>query len=324
MRVKKSCRKRLMSLLLAGVLAVSALPGGIQVQAAESEPVTITTEKDVYVQGGGDADRVMTGTNIVVKTPESASLNTTYHRRGLIEFDLTNAPENCNTAVLVLQVNQLGKQNTSTDQLDVYTTETGWDAAAMTWNNMPARTQEEAVASAYKANIDGNQGAGDFMRIDISNAVMKALENGETAISLELEFPIPQGGDHAYYFYRHNATDGTGPQLELSFDEVKDQYDEIFAGLREKWHDYIVGGDLDLTDDVISNYVASVHRTAEGYYADMNKSDETDRTTLWDSLPITVYPSSNTQKQKNLLVIINMKQKNMENNHSKLKWELKQ
>ena len=295
MRVKKSCRKRLMSLLLAGVLAVSALPGGIQVQAAESEPVTITTEKDVYVQGGGDADRVMTGTNIVVKTPESASLNTTYHRRGLIEFDLTNAPENCNTAVLVLQVNQLGKQNTSTDQLDVYTTETGWDAAAMTWNNMPARTQEEAVASAYKANIDGNQGAGDFMRIDISNAVMKALENGETAISLELEFPIPQGGDHAYYFYRHNATDGTGPQLELSFDEVKDQYDEIFAGLREKWHDYIVGGDLDLTDDVISNYVASVHRTAEGYYADMNKSDETDRTTLWDSLPITVYPSSNTQ-----------------------------
>lgn len=49
MRVKKSCRKRLMSLLLAGVLAVSALPDGIQVQAAESEPVTITTEKDVYV-----------------------------------------------------------------------------------------------------------------------------------------------------------------------------------------------------------------------------------------------------------------------------------
>ena len=136
MRVKKSCRKRLMSLLLAGVLAVSALPGGIQVQAAESEPVTVTTEKDVYVQGGGDADRVMTGTNIVVKTPESASLNTTYHRRGLIEFDLTNAPENCNTAVLKLQVQQLGKQYNSTDRMDVYVTETGWDAASMTWNNM--------------------------------------------------------------------------------------------------------------------------------------------------------------------------------------------
>ena len=294
MRVKKSCRKRLMSLLLAGVLAVSALPGGIQVQAAESEPVTITTEKDVYVQGGGDADRVMTGTNIVVKTPESASLNTTYHRRGLIEFDLTNAPENCNTAVLKLQVQQLGKQYNSTDRMDVYVTETGWDAASMTWNNMPERTSEEAAASAYKADIDGAQGADDFMCIDISDAVAEALADGETSISLELEFPVPQGGDHALYFYRHNAEGKTGPQLELSYDEVKDQYDEIFAGLRDKWHDYIVGSDLDLSDETISSYVASVHETAAEYLADMKTSAERDRTTLWDDLPITVYPSSNT------------------------------
>ena len=295
MRGKKEGRKRLLAMVLAGALISSGLPGGVQkAQAAETESVTITTEKDVYVQGGSDKDKVMNGSNIVVKTPESASLESTYHRRGLIEFDLTEVPENCNTAVLKLQVASLGKQYTGTDRMDVYTTETGWDASAMTWNNMPERTSEEAVAYAYKADIDGNQGVGDFMCIDISDAVTEALENGETAISLELEFPVPQGGDHALYFSRHTAEGKTGPQLVLSYDEVKDQYDEIFAGLRTKWHDYIVGSDLDLTDETVSDYVASVHETAAGYLADMNQSDETGRTTLWDDLPITVYASSNT------------------------------
>ncbi len=294
MRGKRGGSKRLLSLLLAGALIASGVPGGMQVRAEENSTVTITTEKDVYVQGGSDMNKVMGGSNIVVKTPESASLNSTYHRRGLIEFDLTGAPENCNTAVLKLQVASLGKQYNSTDCMAVYTTETGWDASTMTWNTMPERTSEEPAASAYKADIDGNQGVGDFMNIDISEAVKEALENGETSISLELEFPIPQGGDHALYFSRHSAAGKTGPQLELSYDQVKDQYDEIFAGLRQKWHDYIVGGELDLTDETISSYVASVHETAAKYLADMNKSDETDRTTLWDSLPITVYASSNT------------------------------
>ena len=203
MRGKKEGRKRLLAMVLAGALLASGLPAGVQkAQAAETEPVTITTEKDVYVQGGSDKDKVMNGSNIVVKTPESASLESTYHRRGLIEFDLTEAPEDCNTAVLKLQVAALGKQYTGTDRMDVYTTETGWDASAMTWNNMPERTSEEAVAYAYKADIDGNQGEGDFMCIDISDAVTEALAKGETAISLELEFPVPQGGDHALYFSR--------------------------------------------------------------------------------------------------------------------------
>ena len=290
---KKGCR-RFLALVLAGVLAVTGLPGGTQVQAAEAEPVTVTTEKDVYVQGGGDANKVMTGSNIVIKTPESSSLNSTYHRRGLIEFDLTGAPEKCNTAVLKLQVAALGKQYNNTDRMAVYTTGTGWDASAMTWNKMPERTSQEPAASAYKANIDGNQGVGDFMCIDISKAVETALKNGETSISLELEFPVPQGGDHALYFYRHTAEGKTGPQLVLSHDAVKDQYDEICAGLRKKWYDYILGGELDLNDPTVSSYVASVHKTAEKYLADMNKSDAAGRKTLWNDLPITVYPSSDT------------------------------
>ena len=201
---------------------------------------------------------------------------------------------------LLLKVTVAGKPGYERKGMDVYTTETGWDASAMTWNNMPERTSEEAVAYAYKADIDGNQGEGDFMCIDISDAVTEALENGETAISLELGFPVPQGGDHALYFSRHTAEGKTGPQLVLSYDEVKDQYDEIFAGLRTKWHDYIVGSDLDLTDETVSDYVASVHETAAGYLADMNQSDETGRTTLWDDLPITVYASSNTRGRQSV------------------------
>ena len=75
MRGKKEGRKRLLAMVLAGALISSGLPAGVQkAQAAETESVTITTEKDVYVQGGSDKDKVMNGSNIVVKTPESASL----------------------------------------------------------------------------------------------------------------------------------------------------------------------------------------------------------------------------------------------------------
>lgn len=272
---------------LAGAMLLSLFPTGETVHAAEPEPLVITTEKDVYVQGGTDADKVMNGNQIMVKTPEKASIGSKYHRKGLVEFDLTGVPQEYNTAVLKLHVTYFGKQYNDTDCMDVYTTEAGWNPE-MTWNTMPER--KEKAASAYKANIDEE----NVMSIDVSDAVQAALKAGEKAISMELSFPIPQGGDHALYFSRH-ITEGQGPALELSYDAEKAQYDTYFENLRKKWHDYIVGSELDLNDASVQKYVASVNKTANKYWEEMNKSDETDRKQLWDSHPITVYTNTSAE-----------------------------
>lgn len=189
-------RKRIgqgVALGLAGAMLLSLFPIGETVQAAEAEPLVITTEKDVYAQGGADADKVMNGNQIMVKTPEQASIGSKYHRKGLVEFDLTGVPQEYNTAVLKLHVTYFGKQYNDTDCMDVYTTEAGWNPE-MTWNTMPER--KEKAASAYKANIDEE----NVMNIDISDAVQAALKAGEKAISMELSFSIPQGGRSCLIF----------------------------------------------------------------------------------------------------------------------------
>ena len=154
------------ALALAGLMALSAVHvSAFHVEAADNETaetLVITTEKDVYVQGGADADKVMGGDAILVKTPEEASLGTTYHRKGLVEFDLSSVPESYNTAVLKLEVKSYGKQYTDSDCMGVYVTEPGWDTQ-MTWNKMP-ETGEQA-ASAYRSDVDSSQ----VMNIDISS-----------------------------------------------------------------------------------------------------------------------------------------------------------
>ena len=288
----KRPRKRGMAAMLAGIMVLTMMPGSLyQTEAAEAqgkEPIVLTTEKDVYVQGGGDADKVMGGDAMLVKTPEEASLGTTYHRKGLVEFDLSDISGEYNTALLKLEVRSYGKQYTDTDCLGIYTTDAGWDVE-MTWNTMPGI--REQAASAYKSDVDEN----GIMLIDISDAVEQALDAGEDAISLELSFAVPQGGDHAISFYRHTAEGKTGPVLELSYDEEKEQNAAIFKELREKWQHYIIGDELDLSDQTILDYVKSLDEEANQYWNEMNKSDEADRKQLWDEYPIIVY--NNTSQE---------------------------
>lgn len=281
--------KRLMALLLTMILFISGLPvGGLKVWAADGETVVISTEKDVYVQGGGDKDKVMGNNRIFVKTPLSGQLNSSVHRKGLVEFDLTQTPENCNTAYLKLQIASFGKNFTSSSRGAIYMTETGWEASEMTWSSFP--DQRKKVTEFTWNNIDGNQGADDYMIIDVSSAVEEALENGEKAISFEITLLNPNGAaDMAIYFYRHNYEGKTGPQLELSYDAQKEQEKEmkqIFDGLRTKWKNYLVGDNLDLNDSTVKNYVNTLNDTANTYWNNMNKSDNSGRLQLWDDIEI--------------------------------------
>lgn len=285
--MKKKEAKRILSLLLTGVIAGSGAQQGLSVQAASVVPTVVQASKNVYVQCGSDSNKVMGGTTLQVKT--SLTGNDTYTRKTLLEFDLAAAPEQCNTAILKLQVAGLGKQLTASSTGSVYTTETGWDAASMTWNTFPKRGEQ--IAAFQTANIDGAKGVNDFLSVDLSAAVEKALSAGQTAISLELSFPNKVSGDVGMTFYSSRAAGQTGPQLVLSYEEDKARQKAVFSDLRAKWKDYLLGGALDLNDSAVKTYVNTISSQANPVWSSMHKSGESGRTLLWDDLVLKNYVS---------------------------------
>lgn len=69
-------------LLVATIVFSGGTTSNIQALAADSEPVTVKTEKDVYVQGGGSKDEVMNHKDgwLCVKTTNAGGLEGSYHR----------------------------------------------------------------------------------------------------------------------------------------------------------------------------------------------------------------------------------------------------
>lgn len=304
----KKRMKRLLSLLLVGAMTFSTLQVGAWAQDNDaSQTVKVLAGRNAYAQGGSEAERnqpVAQGSILRVKTDANGEAGTTT-RKTALEFDLTNAPENCNSAILKLQIQRLGPKFDGISG-NVYTIENEWDAENLTWNNFPARI--ERVATFSKSNIGGNQTVGDIATIDLSAAVEKALEAGETSICFELSFPTNTIGDGAFEFTSTRAT-GTvgnpavavaGPTLELSYDAEKEEQAAYFAALRARWKDYLLGGQYDLSDPVVQGFVERQNNTANGYWESMNKSSDSGRTYLWDDLPITNYTNGGRGTQEKI------------------------
>lgn len=62
---------------------------------------------------------------------------------------------------------------------------------------------------------------------------------------------------------------------------------DAFDDLRLKWREYLLGGQLDLTNTAIKTYVKGLDEKASEYYNDMVKSSNSSRTNLWSDLDMT-------------------------------------
>ena len=151
----------------------------------------------------------------------------------------------------------------------------------MTWNKFPE--QDQLVATFTKDNIDQNNN----LTIDVSSAVEEAVKNGQDAISFEVSMLNPNdANDVAIYFYSHKCSGKSGPWLEVSYDAQKEEQEQVFRNLRTKWKNYLVGENLDPKDSAVKIYVDTLNTTANTYWENMNRSDETSRRQLWDDVAI--------------------------------------
>lgn len=142
--------------------------------------VTVTVETigyqnlavgDTYVNDGDYADTNYGSSGaLVIKNQTLAG----YMRHALIQFDLTTLPKDCESIVFKATASiDDGLQGGA-----VYLVDNDWDAGTVTWNTMPEKLSEAAVATFTKNSpVDG------ILTLDVTGAVRAAIAKGETTIS---------------------------------------------------------------------------------------------------------------------------------------------
>lgn len=224
--------------------------------------------------------------NQVGTEPSLNDPNQAYSRKTLIAFPLTGITADHNKVELVLSLTAVPGKNFTT--AGVWTLEGTWNDTTVTWNTSPARADKAASISA--ANIDTTAME---CRVDVTDAVQAALAAGKTSISFEL-LNDEEANDNLLSFHSSRAADpAKAPRMVatvVSSDPVEKEEDPAFTALRQKWTEYLLGGDgtdLDMTNDAVKSYVSTLNAAANASYQSMVKSGVSGRTNLWSDLDMT-------------------------------------
>ncbi|MFV0411636.1 MAG: polysaccharide lyase family 8 super-sandwich domain-containing protein, partial [Oscillospiraceae bacterium] len=139
---------------------------------------------DLYVRGGSynAAGPQLDGT-LYMKNENDAS----YRRKILLRFDLAGVPQNLDRAYVTAQLT--GAPAADFERAELYQVDSGWNAAAVTYNTFPARLSETPVAGFTMAEA----GDGAVLKLEVTGAVKQALAAGEAQISFELSIPTATG-----------------------------------------------------------------------------------------------------------------------------------
>lgn len=196
-------------------------PGTNRAYTASFEEVPLTFEsldpiQDAYIQytfwSADDASTPYGANdplNLVVKNFADDPDRITY-----IKFDLSNLggiPENLLTATLILNGYMQDEDGATTLNIDVFeSASSDWNEETITWNNSPGETGNSI------ANFDVSDFSNSTYEIDISDFVISKLQEAADSLSIVLK----ANTDHKNRFFISSKESGTGPALELRYEDV--------------------------------------------------------------------------------------------------------
>ncbi|MDO4296610.1 MAG: polysaccharide lyase family 8 super-sandwich domain-containing protein [bacterium] len=258
--------------------------------------VVVEVGDNLYLQAGTDANKTSTqfsnydANKLRVKFSDG---NQSYTRKTLLRFDLSEISESAERVELVLHLTEgISNTNPAKDftSADVYCIEEDWDSK-VTWNTVPKRL--EKAASITKANVSG-----EFVTVDVTEAVKAAKAEGKQSLSFEISCPT-EANDNMIDFFSSRAEGKQVPRLASYALAPQKPENPEFVELREKWLKNLLGGKLDQSNEAVQTYIANLNEKAGEYWSSMHKSDEADRFNLWDDLDMTFISGTGSAAKTN-------------------------
>ena len=258
-------KNRFFLFLLWIILLYPVSSHGNNQQLFSVDPVEVIISEDAYVYDGSSGKNVNYGSEqrLIIKGDASG-----YKREVYLKFDLTNTDfTSFNDVKLKLNVK---RANTDVPLIQwiVSATSNEWTESTITWNNKPVAVNEIASADGVTTDSD--------VLFDISEYVLKEIENGRKVISLHLSSTSVSSGKFDADFHSREADeDSKHPRLMISYedkddggDDEKDIYDLILERIQKKQKLSANSGSID------SNVVSYLKKLNDnGSFSDIDYSE---------------------------------------------------
>ncbi|GAB3651534.1 hypothetical protein GCM10028791_20400 [Echinicola sediminis] len=187
-----------------GLMAGSTVSGTVDNNSPEYVEVEFPTGSvaiaDAYVRGGAyEGDNFPTGTLVVKKG------NGSYDRESYVKFDITDLPERTDSVWVRLYVKHANTTVTDTSWEFYKVDDNSWTETGITYLNKPA-------AGDKLGEMQG-VAAGNYIQLDISDAVLAAKSEGNGAFSLKIISTVHGGNTDAQFASREETDIYKKPQL---------------------------------------------------------------------------------------------------------------
>jgi len=185
----------------------------IQVQIGdESTPVL----DNVYVQGGSDSNKNFSGSSYLIVKNDAGAQN--YTRKSLMKFRLEQVPESAQAVYLTFELS--GAPSADFTSADIYQVESDWEGATVTFNTFPTRIGTNPAAFFTKAMTSDSL----IQKLDVTEAVSRAKNNGDTEISFEISIPTAAKNNYLDIHSSRTAKEGAiKPSLVWKSDYVPEK-----------------------------------------------------------------------------------------------------
>lgn len=161
-----------------GLYNTAGFTASVKVQIGEESAQAMD---DVYVQGGSDGDKNFSGSSSLIVKYDAGAQN--YTRKSLMKFSLDQLPETAQAVYLAFELTDTPSADFTS--ADIYQVENGWEGNTVTFNSFPARLGTNPAASFTKAMTSESL----IQKLDVTEAVHAAKNNGDTEISFEISIP---------------------------------------------------------------------------------------------------------------------------------------
>ncbi|ADL05163.1 polysaccharide lyase family 8 super-sandwich domain-containing protein [Lacrimispora saccharolytica] len=196
-----------------GLYNTAGFTASIQVQVGEE--ITLVMD-DVYVQGGTDGDKNFSGSASLIVKNDAGAQN--YTRKSLMKFSLDQMKEIPQAVYLTFELTDT--PSTDFAIADIYQVENDWKGTAVTFNSFPPRTAANPVASFTKAMA----GESLIQKLDVTDAVCRALTGGDAEISFEISIPTAAKNNYAGIHSSRTVKEGAQkPSLKWEPDYVPER-----------------------------------------------------------------------------------------------------
>ena len=152
---------------------------------------------NVYVQGGTDGNKNYNGSSDLIVKYDTGAQN--YTRKAVMKFGLQGIPEDAEGLYLTFEL--VGMPSADFTSADIYQVENNWKDSEVTFNNFPDRVGSGPVTSFTRSMASESL----IQKLDVTEAVRKAIRDGETEISFEVSIPVAAGNN---YMAIHSSRSG--------------------------------------------------------------------------------------------------------------------